>query len=57
MAETGIRVGIDGSGAESGARVVKRSFEDIANSAEKTTSSVDLLQKAINYAAGAFAAW
>lgn len=69
--EYGLAVGIDGSKAEAGSRVIVRSLQDISQSAEsaansvgKTESATGMLSKALDackdavgVAAGAFAAW
>lgn len=71
MAETYLRIGIDGTQAQSGSRVVTRSLEDIARSAQAATDSTGKLESASQYlartydslkssvsaAAAAFASW
>lgn len=67
----GLAVGIDGTQAQSGARTVTRSLDDISRSATSSTSNIDLLQQqmskmggvtgmlktAVEGMAAAFAAW
>jgi len=50
--ETFLRVGIDGSAAKSGARVVTRSMDDISNSAQTVGKHVAYLQSALTHLAG-----
>lgn len=55
--ETYLRVGIDGTGAASGARVVQRSLDDISSSAGNTISQVSRLKDVVVGAVAAFAGW
>src|SRR5574340_263070 len=48
MPEAYLRVGIDGTLAEQGARMVRRSLEEIYNSANQATSSVGRLKSTLN---------
>lgn len=53
--ETFLRVGIDGTGAQEGERVVKRSLDSISQAAVSTDSSLNLMKKTL-YGIGAGAA-
>src|SRR5574340_1189045 len=48
MPEAYLRVGIDGTLAEQGARMVRRSLEEIYNSSNQATSSVGMLKSTLN---------
>jgi len=51
--ETYLRVGVDGTRAQDGSRIVTRSLDDISRSAQSSTSNVGMLQSAMDGLGGA----